>query len=104
MPGGPGATGPTAMADHDGISEPTGPSAGRAAAGAPSAWSARYGARHRWVRLPEFPPGISPPDKVRVYRRAGHYVLQWWDPGAGRNVADRVDGDLLAALARAREI
>lgn len=70
----------------------------------PPNWNARYGARHRWIRLTEFPAGILPPRKVRVYRRAGHFVVQWWDPGARKNLADRVDGDLLAALVRARQI
>jgi hypothetical protein len=41
---------------------------------------------------------------VRLYRRGDHYILQWWDPGEKKNVADRVDGDLLAALVQARRI
>jgi integrase len=66
-------------------------------------WSQRYGDRHRLVRIKKYPAGIVPPRKVRVYRRQDHYVLQWWDPAAGKTLSDRVDGDLLAALIRARE-
>ena len=64
----------------------------------------RYGARHRWTRLDTFPPGMTPPRKVRVYHRADHFLLNWWDPGQGKNLSERVDGDLLAALVRARQI
>jgi hypothetical protein len=67
-------------------------------------WSERYGDRHRWNRFVCFPPGITPPKKVRLYQRAGHYLLNWWDPAAKRNLSERVDGDLLTALARARQI
>ena len=69
-----------------------------------SAWSRRYGARHRLVWVLAFPAGVAPPRKVRVYRRVDHFVLQWWDPGAQQNLSDRVDGDLVDALARARAI
>ncbi|QEL16845.1 hypothetical protein PX52LOC_03819 [Limnoglobus roseus] len=70
-----------------------------------SGWADRYGQKHRWVRLTAFPPGITPPRKVRVYRRADtHYVLNWWDPAARKNLSERVDGDLLAALLRARQV
>ncbi|MFM7149716.1 MAG: hypothetical protein ACKO23_07730 [Gemmataceae bacterium] len=47
---------------------------------------------------------MLPPRKVRLYRRQEHYVLQWWDPAAKGNLSDRVDGDLLSALMRARQI
>jgi hypothetical protein len=67
-------------------------------------WVARCGDRHRWVRLDVWPAGLSPPRKVRVYRRAEHFLLNWWDPGTGKNQSERVDGDLLAALTRARQI
>jgi len=67
-------------------------------------WSEQYGERHKLLRIREFPPGIAPPKKVRLYFRAGHYVLQAWDPATKRTISDRVDGDLLAALIRAREI
>src|SRR4051812_3579550 len=70
----------------------------------PGSWSRRYGERHRLHRIVEFPAGIIPPRRVRVYRRCGHYVLQWWDPAARTNLSDRVDGDLVAAIARARQI
>lgn len=30
--------------------------------------------------------------------------MQWWDPGVKRTLSDRVDGDLVAALTRIREI
>jgi hypothetical protein len=39
-----------------------------------------------------------------MYARADHYVLQWWDPAAKRNLSDRVDSDLVAAISRARDI
>jgi len=67
-------------------------------------WSERYGEKHRlrWVR--DFPRGIAPPKRVRIYERADHFVLQWWDPAAKSNLSDRVNGDLVAAIARARQI
>lgn len=67
-------------------------------------WSERYGERHRWKRFQSFPSGITQPKKVRVYERPGHYLLNWWDPAAKRSLSERVDGDLLAALSRARQI
>jgi integrase len=51
-----------------------------------------------------FPPGLQPPRKVRLYWRHDHYLLQWWSPAQGKNVSERVTGDLLAALVRARTI
>ena len=42
--------------------------------------------------------------KVRVYTRRDHYVLQWWDPAAKATLSDRVNGDLVSAITRAREI
>lgn len=78
--------------------------AGPDAAGKASpTWSERYGERHRLVRVADFPPGIAGPKKVRIYRRQEHYVLQWWDPAAKANLSDRVDGDLVAAIVRARQ-
>jgi hypothetical protein len=71
---------------------------------APPIWSARYGERHRLVWVKDFPAGIAAPAKVRIYRRRAHYVLQWWDPAARRNLSDRIDGDLVSAIARARLI
>jgi len=67
-------------------------------------WSARYGQRHRLERITNFPRDITPPVKVRIYERGDHYVLQWWDPAAKQNLSDRVDGDLVTAIARAREL
>jgi hypothetical protein len=75
-----------------------------AEAAARPSWSERYGARHRLVRVTDLPPGITGPIKVRLYRRRDHFVLQWWDPAAKRTLSDRVDGDLVAALVRARQI
>lgn len=69
-----------------------------------SDWASRYGADHRLERLTQFPPGVSAPTKIRIYRRRAHFVLQWWDPTAKKTCCCRVDGDLIDALARAREI
>jgi hypothetical protein len=67
-------------------------------------WTERYGERHRQIRIRDFPAGIQAPKKVRLYRRRGHYVLQWWDPRERRTLSDRVDGDLVAAITKARQI
>jgi len=67
-------------------------------------WSKRYGERHRLVRVEKFPEGVTGTEKVRLYRRCDHYVLQWWDPSTKSNQSDRVNGDLVAAIARARQI
>jgi integrase len=56
------------------------------------------------VRITNFPFGIEAPRRVRIYHRLDHYVLQWWDRGARRTLSDRVNGDLVAAIARARQI
>jgi hypothetical protein len=69
-----------------------------------SDWSRKYGRKHRFERVTTFPRGVAAPQQVRVYRRSGHHLLQWWDPAAGRNLAERIDGDLVAAIARARQI
>ncbi len=69
-----------------------------------SNWAKQYSARHAPVRVTAFPRGITPPNKVRIYQRADHYLLQWWDPSAGKTLNDRVDGDLIDAIAQAREI
>ena len=71
---------------------------------ATASWSQRYGQRHRLVHVTDFPSGVAPPKKVRLYHRLDHYVLQWWDPAARRNLSDRVDGDIVSAIARARQI
>jgi hypothetical protein len=52
----------------------------------------------------DFPAGLAPPQHVRIYRRRDHFVLQWWDKTSKRTASERVDGDLLAALIRAREL
>ena len=70
----------------------------------PSQWSAKYGDKHGWQRITDFPAGIVGPRHVRIYRRTAHYILQVWDPTAGRNISTRVDGDLVTAIFRAREI
>ncbi len=67
-------------------------------------WTDRYGAAHRWRRFTAFPAGLAPPRTVRVYQRADHFLLNWWDPGEKRNRSERVAGDLLAALTRARQV
>ena len=63
-------------------------------------WSDRYGSSHRLVRVDGFPAGIIPPKRVRIYARGDHYVLQWWDPTAKRTLCERVNGDLVTAIAR----
>lgn len=80
---------------------PTSPSPFSRAA---SAWSSLYGDRHRLTRIKEFPPSITPPKRVRINSRRDHFILQWWDPAAKRNLCDRVNGDLVEAISRAREI
>ena len=71
--------------------------------GAASRWSQTYGPRHRLIRVTELPTGIEPTKKVRVYRRSDHYVLQWWDVAQKKTLSQRIDGDLLEAIVRARE-
>jgi hypothetical protein len=41
---------------------------------------------------------------VRIYQRSGRFLLQWWDKGEKRNLCEWVDGDLVAAIGRARQI
>lgn len=69
-----------------------------------SSWSNRYGQKHRWLRVQTFPAGINPPQRVRIYERTRHYLLQVWDPSVKANVTERVDGDLVTAIARSRQI
>jgi hypothetical protein len=38
--------------------------------------SERLGGKVRFHRLTDFPAGITPPNKVRVYRRNDHHILQ----------------------------
>src|SRR4051812_41399028 len=82
----------------------TGPAVLARAAKQPGSWATRYRERHRMRRVHEWPRGIDPPKKVRVYLRSGHFLLQWWDPSAGKNLSQRVDGDVVDAVVRAREI
>jgi integrase len=67
-------------------------------------WTQRYGQRHQMRRVTDWPVGIVPPRRVRVYFRNGWWLLQWWEPSARKNQAERIDGDLVAAISRAREI
>lgn len=69
-----------------------------------SPWEERYRSKHRWKRIDTFPDGVQPPRKVRIYRQNNYYRLQWWDPREKRTLTDRVDGDLIVAISRAREI
>lgn len=67
-------------------------------------WSQKYGSKHRLIRVTEFPSGIIPPKKVRIYHRCDHFLLQWWDTKQKTNLSYRVNGDLVSAISRAREI
>lgn len=69
-----------------------------------ASWCARYGHRHRMQRVANWPPGVAAPKKVRVYLRNSHWLLQWWEPGARKNVSERVEGDAVDAVTRAREV
>jgi integrase len=69
-----------------------------------SLWRQRYAHRHRWKRVTKFPARVVPPQRVRIYERRDHYVLQFWDPAVKGPLSARVNGDLVAALAKAREI
>lgn len=65
---------------------------------------AKYAQQHRLMRISEFPRGVTAPEKVRLYARRDHYVLQWWEQQEKRTLNERVEGDLVTAIARAREI
>ena len=69
-----------------------------------STWCEKYKTKHRWIRIEKFPDGIDPPQKVRIYRQNDYFRLQFWDPAAKKNLTERVDGDLVTAIFRAREI
>jgi hypothetical protein len=84
--------------------EPSASSGANASTTVWSSWSARYGARHRFQRITDFPAGVQAPRRVRIYRRGDGLLLQWWDPGRKRNAAERIDGDLISAIVRARQI
>ncbi len=64
----------------------------------------RYRNKHRWIRVTQFPLGIVPPQKVRIYQQNYYFRMQWWDPAARKNLTERVDGDLVTAISRAREL
>jgi hypothetical protein len=57
-----------------------------------SPWTAKYGSKFRlqWIR--DFPEGIIPPKRVRIYRRSNHYLAMWWDPAAKKNLSAHIDG------------
>jgi hypothetical protein len=59
---------------------------------------------HRLVRITDFPARVDPPKRVRIYARREHFVLQFWDPAVKHTLYARVNGDLIAAIAKAREI
>ena len=67
-------------------------------------WVEKYSERHRFQRVAELPSGISLPKKVRIYQRFDHFVLQWWDRQVKKTLSTRVDGDLIEAITKAREI
>lgn len=69
-----------------------------------SLWKERHASRHKLHRITSFPTGISAPMRVRVYSRRNHFVLQWWDPGVRRTQSERINGDLVEAISRSREI
>ena len=56
------------------------------------------------MRVTALPAGVAAPKKVRIYERSGHFLLQWWDPAHKKTLSLRIDGDLLEAIVRAREI
>ena len=70
---------------------------------APS-WAAKYHDRHAWQRVAPNLPGLALPKRVRVYARAGQFLLNYWDPAIKKNRTEKVDGDLLAALSAARRV
>lgn len=67
-------------------------------------WKEQYGDKHRPRRILEFPIGVEPPQKVRIYARNDAYLLQFWDPGEKRTLSERVEGDFISAIFRAREL
>lgn len=70
-----------------------------------SSWSERYSEKHRLVRVTSNDAGnISLPKAVRIYRRTGHHVLQWWEPASKKTLSLKVIGDLVDAVAKGREI
>jgi integrase len=70
----------------------------------PTTWVAKYVETHRLRRIVDFPQGVKAPSRVRIYSRRDNYMLQWWEPAAKASYSERVRGDLIDAIARAREI
>ena len=68
-----------------------------------SVWRGRYGAKHRPIRVTGL-PGVTLPQKVRIYARDQHFLLQWWEPTCKKTISQRIDGDVLEAIVRGREI
>ena len=51
-----------------------------------------------------FPVAIRPPRRIRIYCRGQrYYLLQWWEPGLKQTHSQRIDGDLIDAIAAARQ-
>ena len=69
-----------------------------------SVWHERYAEKHRLRRVTDLPAGIKSPGKVRIYNRSDYYVLQWWDRHVKKTLSLRVDGDLIEAITKAREL
>ena len=67
-------------------------------------WVKKYSERHRFHRVLQLSAGIKMPRKVRIYQRSEHFVLQWWDRQFKKTLSTRVDGDLIEAISKAREI
>jgi len=67
-------------------------------------WQQLYSKRHRLSRILKFPRGVASPAKVRIYRRGEYHLLQWWEPSSKQTQYLRVEGDLLDAMSKAREI
>ena len=76
----------------------------QASGGLPNRWALRYGSRHKLRRVRDFPPGMRPPQRVRIYARGERFLVQWWDVASKKTLNVRIDGDLVDAIARAREI
>lgn len=55
-------------------------------------------------RITQFPSGVTPPERVRIYLRNGRHLLQWWEPSQRKNVAEAINGDLIEAVVRARQV
>ena len=57
-----------------------------------------------WYESPSCPPGSKCPGAYGSTSARDHHLLQWWDSAAKQNLSERVDGDLVAAVFRARQI